>query len=66
MRNRLSRVTKIRAGLIRLRSRRFLVVAVVILVAILATHVDFSQILSNPWVLVIGGVVIGLHLLGER
>lgn len=43
-----------------------LVVAIIIIAVILGTHLDFSQILTNPTALIVGGigVIIGLHILG--
>jgi len=43
-----------------------LVVAIAIIAVILGTHLDFSQILTNPMALIVGGlgVIVGLHILG--
>ncbi len=42
------------------------VIAVIVIAVILVTHLDFSQLLDNPLVLIVGGVgvIVGVHVLG--
>lgn len=49
---------------IRLNGRQLAIIASIALVGLAVTHVDLRQALTNPIVLLIGGIIIGLHALG--
>ncbi len=46
--------------------RHFLLIIAVIdvVLLILLAHVDIRQLLTNPTTLIIGGIIVGLHILG--
>lgn len=47
------------------RHRFLLIIAFVdAVLLILLAHVDIRQLLTNPTALIIGGIIVGLHILG--
>ena len=49
------------------RHRFLLIVAFIdVVLLILLAHVDIRQLLTNPTVLIVGGIIVGLHIIGGR
>ena len=47
------------------RHRFLLIVAFIdVVLLILLAHVDIRQLLTNPTVLIVGGIIVGLHIIG--
>ncbi len=47
------------------RHRFLLIIAVIdVVLLIVLAHVDLRQALTNPAMLIIGGIIVGLHILG--